>query len=81
MLNEYFLPAPRCSYNYVQWVFPLLLMSKKFDYSELRSVLIFLLAWLMINALGWIPNNQIIGEALLWIGAFLFVQNKKQSLS
>jgi hypothetical protein len=40
MLNEYFLPAPRCSYNYVQWIFPLLLMSGKFDYSELRLVLI-----------------------------------------
>jgi hypothetical protein len=81
MLNEYFLPAPRCSYNYVQWIFPLLLMSRNFEFRELRTVFIFLLAWLMIAALSWVPDNLILGEALLWIGTFLFVQNKKAEIA
>jgi hypothetical protein len=71
MLNEYFLPAPRCSYNYVQWIFPLLLIVGKFDFNNLRLVIIFLLAWLMIVAMSWVPNNLIVGEALLWLGVFL----------
>jgi hypothetical protein len=78
MLNEYFLPAPRCSYNYVQWIFPLLLIGGKFDFSNLRLVIIFLLAWLMIVAMSWVPNNLIIGEALLWLGVFLFLTQKFQ---
>jgi hypothetical protein len=73
MLNEYFLPAPRCSYNYVQWIFPVLLMSGKFDFNDLGLVIIFLLAWLLLCVLNWVPNNLILGEALLWVGTFLFV--------
>jgi hypothetical protein len=81
MLNEYFLPAPRCSYNYVQWIFPLVLMAGRFDFSNVRLVVIFLLAWFLLCALSWVPNNLIVGEALLWIGTLLFVFRKENCLN
>jgi hypothetical protein len=84
MLSEYFLPAPRASYNYVQWIFLILLVVKEIK-SDQKLILILLLSGLLLNVgFGWIPENRTIGEMALWIGSFLLLHSmiyKKKPLA
>jgi hypothetical protein len=74
MLSEYFLPAPRASYNYVQWVFLLLLILKELRPDQ-KLIIIMLAAGILLNmSFNWIPNNKTIGEMALWVGGFLVLR-------
>jgi hypothetical protein len=75
MLSEYFLPAPRASYNYVQWIFLLLLIIKELKPNQKLIVTLFLAGLLLNIGFGWIPNNKTIGEIALWVGGVLLLRS------
>jgi hypothetical protein len=73
MLSEYFLPAPRASYNYVQWIFLILLIIKEIKPNQ-NLVILLLLTGLFLNiGFDWIPENKTLGEMAMWTGTFLLL--------
>ncbi len=80
MLAEYFIPAPRTSYNYIQWIFPVLLVILKYDIMNNIS-LPFLFIGLLFNldTFNWIRFNLTIGEVFLFIGIFILIKSKAVS--
>lgn len=79
ILSEYFLPAPRFTYNFVQWLFPLTVLacSRKL---EMNWRLVLLLAALFLNIikLPFIPDAYSVGELLMLAAllAYLFQTEK-----
>lgn len=72
ILSEYFIPAPRYNYNYVQWIFPLLIIVS--EYNVIRSAVfpfLFIGLLLKMDALQWIPGNLTLGEISLIFALFL----------
>jgi hypothetical protein len=66
MLFEYFIPAPRFGYNYVQWIFPILLISRFYEKLDTR-VLIFICTglFLCLNDRYWILGESVLFASVL----------------
>lgn len=70
VLFEFCIPAPRYNYNYIQWLFPflLLLTLKEKDPVGIEYKLFFLLGMLMnMGVFFFIPRSMTIGEIILAI--------------
>lgn len=75
MLQDNFLPALRYQYNYIQWVFALLLVCCKTDILK-SSYLPLLLIGLCLNLkkISWFPNAFLIGEVFVFISILLILK-------
>lgn len=72
---EYFLPAPKMVYNYVQWIFPLLLICIE-GTMVVSPFFIGLVGGLLLNtgAFGWNSYHNNIGELLVFICIYLIIK-------
>ena len=70
LLCEYFLPAPRMNYNFVQWLFILLMLVSQHSQIKALSLTIIILGCFLTFGFTWLTNNQTIGEGLIWLGTF-----------
>ncbi len=73
-LSEYFLPATRLPYHYVQWFFPTILVYKRMYFGK-NLMTVFFAIGLSMNTifLSFIPYGQIIGELFLIVSLLLFL--------
>ncbi|MBS1933806.1 MAG: hypothetical protein JST96_07385 [Bacteroidetes bacterium] len=73
MIADFLSPIPRAEDYKVQWLFPLLLISANYN-SQLRSVYLFILAGLLIDAfyIPFLPMRHTIGEFIM-LSAFLWL--------
>jgi Glycosyltransferase family 87 len=80
ILSEYFLPAPRFTYNFVQWIFPLavLVCSKKM-HPGWQLYLLF--TGLFFNMVKWpfIPDSYSVGELLMLAATIGFIIQKEKT--
>ncbi len=82
LVSEYLIPAPRLSYNYVQWIFPLCLLALEYNFLTLKkSIQVLILGGIILN-LHFLGNFMVfktsLGEVML-LTAFvaLLLTNKK----
>jgi hypothetical protein len=76
MLNEYFIPAPRMNYNFVLWLFVFSILVLQYREIAPWPMALLVFGVLFILGFSWVTNNQIIGEALIWLGTFLHLYNR-----
>ena len=74
VLSEYFIPAARLPYYYVQWFFPILLIYNKVGFGK-GLFKVFFITGLSLNTifLAFIPYGQILGELCLVASLLLFL--------
>jgi Glycosyltransferase family 87 len=74
VLSEYFIPAARLPYYYVQWFFPILLIYNKVGFGKGLFKVLFITG-LSLNTifLSFIPYGQIIGELFLIVSLLMFL--------
>lgn len=74
IISEYFIPASRLPYYYVQWFFPIILMLKQY---QIMSKDIKMLFWMGLSLntifLSFIPYGQIVGEIFILISLLYLI--------
>lgn len=80
ILSEYFLPAPRFTYNVVQWLFPLgVLVSGRKLYPGWRLYLLLTGLLLNIIKLPFIPDSYSVGELLMLAAIVVYMAEPEKT--
>ena len=82
ILSEYFVPASRLPYYFVQWFFPILLVFNRINLGKNLLSMLFLTG-LALNTffLSFVPYGQIIGELFLIASLILFLYQQSNHYS
>jgi hypothetical protein len=78
---ELFIPAPRYNYNFIQWMFPLLLLFvSDNEIKPYQWMLIILGLLINMGLFIYIPRAMIMGESLLFLTIWLVLLRKKSEM-
>jgi hypothetical protein len=81
ILSEYFLPAPRFTYNFVQWLFPLaVLVCNRKIYPGWQMYLLFTGIFFNMVKLPFIPDSYSVGELLMLAATIGFILQQEKTV-
>jgi hypothetical protein len=80
MLAEYLVPAPRFTYNFVQWMLPVVIISTngRFPQRLPRAALLLMTAGLLLNIfkIPFLPDCYSAGELLMFVAIVIMLKRK-----